>query len=130
MADLGADLSCVTDLDPAMVEVSGRTCLVQNAARRLSTPRGSLIDDPNYGFDLTGELNDDVDQGDIGRIQSQASAELLKDERVVSCTSVISFDATSGTLITTFAMQDGAGPFTLVLAVTSVTVTILKVIAR
>lgn len=122
---LGTDLSCVQDMDAAGAEVSGRTCLAQAIARRLSTPRGRLIYDPNYGYDLTGEINDDVSPADIARITSNVNAECLKDERVVSTTVTATF--ANSTLVVTIVLTDGQGPFVLVLAVTSVSVSLLAV---
>jgi phage baseplate assembly protein W len=70
MADLGTDLGCVSDLTSTMSLVSGRRALGEACARRLQTPRGRLIKHPNYGYDLTGELNGDLAVADIARIQS------------------------------------------------------------
>lgn len=122
----GLDLSCVTDLDPGMVEVTGRTCLVQALARRLITARGTLIDDPNYGFDLNQFLNDDLDAADVARIGSGIDAEFLKDERVLSSTTTAVLNV-GGALVVTAQIQDQQGPFKLVLSVGSVSATILSI---
>jgi phage baseplate assembly protein W len=126
MADLGHDLSCINDLSPDMAETSGRLVLAQGIARRLSTPRARLLDDPNYGFDLTQYVNDDLTKADIGRIQAGAQAECLKDERVLAAVVTIIVTA-EGALVATVVLQDGEGPFTLVLAVSAVTVSLLTV---
>jgi hypothetical protein len=105
--------------------VSGRRCLGEAIARRLQTPRGGLIDDPNYGFDLSGELNDDVTQEDVARMSSSIEAECLKDERVFGATATVVF--ANGTLLVTIKLTDSAGPFLLVLQVTSVTLELLTV---
>ena len=122
-AVLGTDWSCTSDVDPAGRMVSGRTCLAQAVYRRLITPRGVLIDDPNYGYDIAGELNDEVRPADVGRMQSAVQAECLKDERVVAASVTIVF--AGGTLTVTIILTDSAGPFTLVLAVSAVTVKLL-----
>ena len=142
---LGSDLSGVSDLDPTMAEVSGRLCLSQNLARRLITPRGTLIDDPNYGYDLTQYLNADIGPSDIAQIQAGVEAEFLKDERVLDATIVAQFVGPTqvqaaltatianpqpvplGVLIITATVTDSTGPFTLVLSVSNVTVTLLAV---
>lgn len=121
----GHDLFCVTDLDPGMIEVDGRVCLAQAIARRLMTPRGTLIDDANYGYDLTAFLNDDVDASTINRMQGQIVAECMKDERVVGATATVVYTAQQ--LIVTISLTDGVGPFPLVLAVSAVTVQILSI---
>lgn len=125
MADLGADLACVSDLPDTMSMVSGRRALGEAIARRLQTPRGRLINYPNYGFDLTGELNDDLSPADFARIQSGVEQECIKDERVQSATCTLTF--TAGTLTAVIVLVDGAGPFTLVLAATALDVTLLAV---
>lgn len=121
----GHDLWCITDLDPGMIEVDGRRCLAQAIARRLITPRGGLIDDPNYGYDLTAFLNGDFDQPTLARMNGQIVAECLKDERVVSASSQVV--VTGGVLIVTIAITDGLGPFPLVLSISNVSVQILSI---
>jgi hypothetical protein len=123
MADLGTCMTCVTDIRPSMA--TGRRCHGEAIARRYQTPRGGLIDDPNYGFDLTGELNDDVTQADIARISSGAEAEALKDERTLAAAVSITF--VGGALLVSVVLTDSAGPFLLVLSVTSVTLELLTV---
>jgi phage baseplate assembly protein W len=124
MADLGRDLACVDDLTPDMSEVTGRRCLAEAIARRYQTDRGSLIGDPNYGFNLTNFVNSDLGTGDLAALQSGAEAEALKDERVLAVTVVATQD-TQGLMTVTVTLTDAAGPFILTLAVSAVTVKIL-----
>lgn len=125
MADLGTDLSCVTDLTLDMAQVTGRVALAQAIARRWQTPRGGLIDDPNYGYPLSDLLNDDVSSGDLAKAQAGAAAEALKDERVLACK--VSLVLNAGVLVVTASITDAAGPFTLVASVTEITTTILGI---
>jgi hypothetical protein len=122
--DFGHDLSCTTDLTSDMAEVDGTLQLGQALARRIITPRGGLIDDPNYGYDVRGFLNDDVTSRTLAEVQAKMDAEFLKDERVLQSSTTLSF--TSGVLTTTTIIQTANGPFTLVLAISDVTVAILK----
>ena len=122
--NFGHDLACTTDLDPAMAEVDGTLLLGQALARRIQTPRGGLIDDPNYGYDVRSFLNADVDSATIGQIGAKMDAEFLKDERVAK--SVTSLTYTAGVITSTTIITTNSGPFTLVLAISSVTVAILK----
>ncbi len=124
-ADLGTDVSCVYDATPDMAMVTGRRCLAEAVARRLITPRGRLIGSPNYGFDLTQYLNDDLSAGDLIRIASGATAEVKQDERVLAATVTISL--TLGVMLVKIAIEDADGPFTLTLSITDVTVEILKI---
>lgn len=128
----GHDLSCTTDLDPAMVEVDGLVGLSQSLFRRIITPRGTLIDDPNYGFDLTQFLNDDLGPQDVSRIGTQVDAEYLKDERVYQSSTTITIvplsNATaSGTLVVASLVTPSTGPtFRLVISVSAVTQALLQ----
>lgn len=123
--DYGLDLACVDDLDADMTEVTGRRVLAEALARRLSTPRGGLIDDPNYGTDVRGYLNDDLSKADIARIGAAVDAECRKDERVLRTTTQVGF--VSGALTLSIQVVDLSGPFRLVLGVTDVSVDVLKV---
>lgn len=124
MADLGTDLACVSDLSPTMATVSGRRALAEAIARRLQTPRGRLLRYPDYGFDLAGEINGDVDATQIASIKDGVEAECLKDERVLAASAVVTY--TGDTLTVVITLTDAQGPFVLVLAVSGVTVTLLS----
>ncbi len=126
--DYGLDIGMTaeaTNMDPTMATVTGRLQLAQALVRRLQTPNGRLLTDPDYGYDLLGELNDDLAPADVGRIAAQAAAECRKDERVVECTASASF--TLGVLTIGLVVTDGKGPFKLVLAARDVTVSLLQV---
>jgi hypothetical protein len=122
----GTDMSLLMDLDPMGTVVTGRLMLAQALIRRWTTPRGRLLDDPNYGYSVTDELNDDIGPYDISRIASNMDAEAVKDERVVSSSTTVQFIASTGVLNTSSIINDGSGPFPLVLAISAVTVEILS----
>jgi phage baseplate assembly protein W len=126
MTDFGSDLSCVTDLDPTGAVVSGRRLLAEAIARRLQTPRGGLIDDPDYGYDVTDFLNDDLSPRDLALMATNINAECAKDQRILSANSTVTL-AAGGVLMISVGLTDLDGPFDLVLAVSDVTVAILKV---
>lgn len=119
--DYGTDLSCVFDFTNEMAEVSGRLLLAQACARRLITARGTVLDDLNYGYDLSGELKDDIGPGDVQRIKAAVEAECVKDERVISATATVSFSKLTRALTVSVLLQDGSGPFKFTLAVGGVT---------
>jgi len=147
--DYGTDLSCRqraqtlempdgsfrlfngVDIALDQAEVSGRPCLAEALVRRLVTFRSTLIDvvvpstTANYGSDVTQNVNDDMDPRDIAMAGASVDAELRKDERVVSSTTVPSF--VGDLLMLPASVIDGAGSFKLVLAVSQVTVQILSV---
>ena len=127
MTDFGTDFSCVADCADDFGLATGRTVVAQAIARRFMTPRGRLIGDANYGFDLTGYVNDDLSSADLSRIASGCEAEAVKDERVISASVTVTLSV-AGLLLVTCVLDTAAGPFTLVLSVTAVTVEVLKVV--
>lgn len=128
MSDLGSDVSCVEDLDGAFRSVSGRLALAQAIARRLSTRNGDLAligDDPDYGSDLRELVGEDVDDRAAFEIAARAEKEALKDERVRTASATVTLAGTSHLL--SLALSDADGPFRLTLAITDVSVSVLKV---
>lgn len=129
MVDFGTDLSCVTDLTTDCAEVSGALCWLQSLARRLQVPLGGLFYDPDYGYDLTGKLDDEIAIADLTSIAADIDNEFLKDEQTLSSSTTVVSTVNNGavTLKTTSKVSSAAGPFTLVLSVTNVTVKILQI---
>jgi hypothetical protein len=129
--DLGTDIGCVTDIDQSMGLVSGRLNLCHAIARRLSTPRGWLYDsfqgDPDYGLDLREWLNGDFTTSELNSKPSEIEDEVLKDERIQACTVTATFTPATSTAEIQILLEDADGPFSLVLAVSSVTVSLLSV---
>lgn len=124
-ADFGTELSCVRDIDQNGSVVTGPRVVAEALARRLSTPRGRVIDDPNFGFDLTQFINDDTTKSGLVAMQSGASAECLKDERVLQAVTTASL--LNGVLTVRVNFTTAAGPFSLVLAVSQTSVAVLSV---
>ena len=127
MTDYGQDFTLATDLDTTLGVSTGRLVVVEAIGRRLQTPRGRLMGDPDYGFDLAGYLNDDVTPSVIAWIQSQIEAEALKDERVVMADATVTL-ATSDILTVKLALvlSDGDS-FDLTITVDAVSVPVLSV---
>lgn len=123
--DYGTDLAGVGDLDPYGAVVSGTLVVAQACARRLSTPRGRVIDDPNYGFDLTQFINDDATNSSLAALRAGTVSECLKDERVLTatCDAVLARNV----LTVTVKLTTGDGPFSLVLTVDKTSVQVLSV---
>jgi hypothetical protein len=82
----GRDLSCVSDVTPDFAEVGPTTALgiAQAAVRRLTTPRGQLIDDENYGLDVRAFANRGMTELELRDLSGQVRVELAKDDRVES----------------------------------------------
>lgn len=123
----GQDWSCTNDVDPGGLEVSGVLILAQALYRRIITPRGALIYDPNYGFDIRQYLNADVAQGDVARIAFNVDTEFRKDQRVLRSASNVTFTAQGG-LLTLFSSVTplAQNSFSLVVVATAVTVQLLQ----
>jgi phage baseplate assembly protein W len=126
MADFGTDINFLNGLDPLLGLVDGTTNLGQALVHRLTTPHGSLFYDPNYGTDLRAYCNDTMTQDKLAAVRADVQAECLKDERVISCLAEVGFDFVSKTLSVNIVVQTADEPFALVLAVTSVTVELLR----
>jgi phage baseplate assembly protein W len=125
MIDYGTDLSCTSDLSPALVTVSGRRIILEACVRRLMTPLGSLRRHPQYGYDVRDELNDDLGPGDLARIGAAVAVQLLRDTRLVAVTCRATLDR-AGALTIDCTLTDGVGPFRGVFAVSDATVAILE----
>lgn len=122
----GRDLSCREDITPTHDEVDpfSQEAITDATIRRLSTARGSLVeDDPDYGLDLRGMLNRGVRTREIDELAGAVRNEVTKDDRVESATVSVGFPSTDlRTLrvqITITPVDPLLGPFRLVLAVTS-----------
>ena len=104
--------------------VSGFRVVAEAVFRRWTTPRGRLINYPNYGYDLGQHVNADMSPRDIAAMVANLEAEAKKDERVAGCT-VVAVLGTDGTLTVTGSIDTGQGPFTMVVAASAVTITLL-----
>lgn len=121
--DFGTDINTPDglDIDPYFTEVSGAEGLGQALGRRLVTPRGSLEDDPAYGYDVRAHLNDD--SPNVGAIGVAVAAQLLLDERVERATAAATFAESSLTIRADVLTAEG--PFRLTLDVSAVTYSVL-----
>lgn len=128
--DLGVDLDLDEDLTEECAVTDGVHLLSQALKRRWRTPRGMLLDDPNYGTDLTEYLNEDVDESVLAQMRSDIVGEAEKDERVRLATVLeSSYDLATGsvTMSVAITLQDDGTTFVLVVSITKVTVELLRV---
>lgn len=116
------------DLDVGMRETGGNLVLAQWAVRCLQTPQGQLLDDPQYGYDLTQWVNSDVDitNPQLAQIKSGIVKALLRDERILDVQVPSIVLGPDNILAITIILTPSAGPFTLVLAVSATTVQLLQ----
>lgn len=124
--DLGTDLSTPdgADLDPLGGTVSGARAVGQAIARRLVTPRGGLLDDPSYGYDLRQLVGEALRPGDLATVQAEIADQCRADERVDDAAVTVTQSAGAVRVEIILALE-AVGPLRLVLAVSAVTSEIL-----
>jgi phage baseplate assembly protein W len=117
MAELGSDIAGVFDVDATLSVATGRRALAQAILRRLTTPRGGLIDSPAYGYDVTALIGSAVPPSIVEqRVLEQVVAEQeVKDAR---CTVTFTRD----TLTVDIQVEEGDGPFSLTLTASELTI--------
>ncbi len=102
----GRDLSCVDDLavDFSDVDPESTRGIAESLVRRLTTPRGKLLDDPNYGLDLRQYLNTGiVSPNGISDVSVAVRGECKKDDRVDDLT--VTVDFTESTKVMTVTLR-------------------------
>ncbi len=93
----GTDLSCTNDITETLDEVDENSPLgiAQAAIRRLTTPRGGLADDPDYGLDVRGYANRATPATELRVLAGQIRNELGKDDRIADAKVTVSFAGNS-----------------------------------
>jgi hypothetical protein len=120
----GRDLSCVSDLanDLAEVDPASPVAIVEACLRRLTCPRGGLIDDPDYGLDLRAYCNRGVTITELRALDGAIRTELKKDDRVSDVDAAVSTttltDAALRVTVRITAADPDLEPFAFVFAVT------------
>lgn len=124
--DLGTDLSTPdgADLDPLGGTVSGARAVGQAIARRLVTPRGGLLDDPSYGYDLRQLVGEALRPGDLATVQAEVADQCRADERVDDAAVTVTQSGAAVRVEIILALE-ATGPLRLVLSVSAVTSEIL-----
>lgn len=127
--NFGLGWSCTTELTMPSIMVTGFRIVAEATIRRWMCPRGGLLEDPNYGYDLTDAVGEDLGQDDLARMSQAASEEAKKDERVRECYVTMGVITTGDqpVLSVQATIETADGTFVLVAAVSSVTVTLLQV---
>lgn len=120
----GNDLSCVSDLTEDLAEVDpfSMQAISEAAIRRLTTPRGSLPDDRNYGIDVRSYANRATAIAELRELSGRCALELAKDDRIDTATVTSTQDPLSYSLRLSVVITPASptlNPFTLTFAVTS-----------
>lgn len=125
--DYGRDLSCTTGLDPLLRDVTGNELMEQVCLRRLYARPGSTLSNPvDNTLDARDFLSQGITPSDLPRIQGLCAAALLGDQRIFSATVLGSFTPSTNVLTLNIAGNGAQGPFNLTLAVSAVTVELLR----
>lgn len=116
----GTDLSCVQDSTDDFKEVSGPMVVVQRVARRFITPRGSVLDDKDFGCDMRGLLHHGTPLAELRNWQSRMRNEALKEETVDDAEVQLTLNATASKVSATvrLTLRDERETYAFVLAVT------------
>ncbi len=124
----GRDTYCTNRLRPGRV-VEGVELVGQALYRRLTTRRGTLLDDPNYGIHLLELLGSSVSEDMRASYPGRIRNECLKEPRVDSVTVTITENQEGAGLTWTVdldVLTTEGDTFDLVLSVSDVTVDLLQ----
>lgn len=116
----------ILDGDPSLRTATGPALLIQSLLCRQTTPRGSVIDCPNDCLNIQDALADGMTASQIQQLCATIQNELLKDQRVTAAFVTGVFNGEKSELTLTEMVQSSSGPFSLVLNVSAVTVTLLN----
>jgi len=113
-------------LDPAFRVISGPRVVVEAIVRRWTTPRGSLITDPNAGIDLRAFIGQGVTQNNVRLIAPFLVREAMADERVLDAQVVPTYDFASRTMTIGATITLAQGPFSFVVSASAERIIILS----
>jgi len=117
----GSDLWCEDDLHPHLAEVTGSALVIaQYALRRLSTPAGSLPDDPEWGLDLSGYCNRPTTSRELALLEGEIESELLDDDRIDEVRAQVSSSGNTLSVRLRIIPVDASKSFTLTLSVSKI----------
>lgn len=104
---------------------SGRTLLLADVIRRISTAKGSVPDFNiptklgRYGIELLDYVNADMTAAEIGQFCASLDAQIRQDQRIANSRTTAAL--AGNVLVATINLVDGAGPFSLILAISTLT---------
>ncbi len=125
--DYGTDLNLISrpdgllDFSDTGDVISGEDLLIQAVIIRLTTDRGSVLDAPDDGINLTDWLSRGMTLADAGSLSGVIENEILKDERFVAVRASVDISnlITAQEFMVTLELDAGDGPFPLVLSVSA-----------
>lgn len=127
----GRDLVCVEDLTTTLRETDPTTVesLAQDLFHRITTERGTILDDPDFGTDARDFLSAGATPTVLLAIGGQLSLECLKDDRVNKADVDVVTGASSALNVTlAITPADPAlRPFTMIVALTPGSIPTLEI---
>ena len=128
MADYGTCIAVTDDLPRRWKLATGPRVVAEALVRRWSTERGELPYAPNYGTDARDMIGETQTAAAQAEWAARLSAEAEKDDRVERCEVAVVYDQAAATaLISASVSLSGDASFRLVVAVTELTATLLRV---
>ncbi len=124
-SDFGASLDATRGIPRRWSLARGLKNLSNRLLRRFTTGTGTLAWAPDDGLDVRTFLSLEVTRANVELIQAKVAQQAERDEGILSARCEARFDG-AGTLTLALSMQTADGPFRLVLAATSLTVSILE----
>lgn len=122
--DFGFDILTLPDLDTSFAPRRDQVMLADAFLRRLYTRRGLIWSDPSYGFYVLDYLNDELTPTMLAELVAGIEAQAELDERISGVDVRATFNPRTEKLNLRIGIASAAGPFTLVLGITSVTLDI------
>lgn len=126
--DYGTDLAGVYDIPANFAAVTSKLNVAYAIARRLITPRGALIGDPDYGENIREDINMEYSERDLREREGRVRSECRKDERVNDADVQVTFVRSTGRMDVAIALDlnDGEEPFRFIIAIDKVTVALIR----
>jgi hypothetical protein len=124
--DFGTDVLTFPDLDETLSPARGFRVLAEAICRRLVTPRGQMLFEPNYGFDVRSFLNAPIRMPELAAIKAGVEDQCEADERAVSAECSPEFNPQTGILKLPISVETAEGPFQLVALVNNLNLTLLS----
>jgi len=113
-SELGTDIMCEEDLDPSFRLSSGVRNVGWALSWRLSTEKGGLFYDPNYGAGLMRMCHDEMNRHNLSVARAAIQSEAFKDERIQATNTSVRWVPETRTMSSSIVCNSAAGPFRLV----------------
>ena len=125
----GIDFDSLTDFPANFAIVSGKPNLANAIGRRLITKRGSLPNEPDYGFSLLEKINGDFTPAELRILEGEIRAECRKDERVQDADITVAFDTANERMSIGIVLEtedNDSVEFTLIIGIADLTIDIYR----